>query len=53
MTRRAAAVSFDQSAKAVAGGHWWPPEFVGFDGKQGLLCNGHLAAFFVMVCRLQ
>ena len=51
MTRRAAAVSlsFGQSAKAIAGGHWWPAELVGFHGKQSRVCDGHLTAFIVMI----
>ena len=41
-----------QSAQTIAGGHWWPAEFVSFDGKQGRVCCGYLAAFFVMIWEL-
>jgi hypothetical protein len=49
MTRRAAAVSFGQSAQTIAGRHGRPTEFVGFHGKQSRVCGCHLAAFFVMI----
>jgi hypothetical protein len=42
-----------QSAQTIASGHRWPAQFVGFDGKQRCERDGHLVAFFVMICAVQ